>query len=87
MPAPTPLNPHHYRRDGETYALAPGTYDPDDEASVIAAIEAIRAQIAAGPPVSPPEPPSGAARQQRQLKKLLKTDPTEALLLTTGLKK
>lgn len=78
---------HLYRLDGVTYALAPGSYDPADEASVAAAIETVRAQVAAGPPPTASfETPSGEARRARRLKKLAETDPTQALLITTGLK-
>lgn len=81
------LAPHAYRYRGAVYALAPGSYDPADDASVLAAIEIVRAQVAAGPPSRRFEPASGEARKARQLKRLAGTDPTQALLIATGLKK
>lgn len=78
---------HVYRLEDDTYGLAPGSYDPADEASIIAAINTMRDQIASGPPPQLPPPPSGEARQARRLKKLMASDPTAALLLKTGLKK
>lgn len=82
------LAPHAYRYQEAIYALAPGSYDPADDASVLAAIEIVRAQVSAGPPLTASfETPSGEARRARRLKKLAETDPTQALLITTGLKK
>lgn len=82
------LGPDTCRYHGEVYTLAPNSYNPDDEASIIAAIETVRAQVAAGPPPTASfETPSGEARRARRLKKLAETDPTQALLITTGLKK
>lgn len=87
MTAPERLSGHLYRLDGETYALAPGSYDPAVDATVLAAIHAIHAQVTAGPPAQRYEPASGEARKARQLKRLAGTDPTQALLIATGLKK
>ena len=38
---------HTYKHNGEIIALAPGTYDPEDEASVIAKLDEVLAEIAA----------------------------------------
>ena len=37
------LAPHTYTHKGEIIALAPGTYDPEDEASVIAKLDEVLA--------------------------------------------
>lgn len=87
MTGPVAVGPHAYSLDGEIYALAAGSYAPDDEASIRAAIAEVRAQIALGPPTPGPAPPSGAARSARALRRLAKADPTRALLLATGLSK
>jgi hypothetical protein len=40
------LSLNTYKHKGEIIALAPGTYDPEDEASVISKLDEVLAEIA-----------------------------------------